>query len=187
MIARALITLVVIGVIIGVIRLNRGPGVSGAPSATERTGEAPGYAARDAEVIETDSDGRALYTLRADVIRQHPNDDRVQLDSPRLIFVASDGNAWHAQAQSGEIRDDGTHIDLSGDVHVKGELAGTQVPAIFDTSTLSVDTRQEVISTDAPVTLDWGGRKLAAVGLVARLNEQQVTLESRVHGSFAPK
>lgn len=187
MTVRIIGTLVVLAFIIGTFLLSRGPSVSSAQSTAGEPAEAPGYAARNAEVVETGDDGRPLYTLNADLVRQHPNDNRIQLDSPRMTFIASDGNPWHVRARSGQIREGGANVELFGDVHLNGELPGAETPAVIDTSILSFDTKTEVVTTHAPVTLDWNGRKLAAVGLVANLNDHQVQLESRIHGSFSSK
>jgi LPS export ABC transporter protein LptC len=188
-------TLVVIGLIVGAFMLSQGPSNSGTQVTAEQPAEAPGYAARNAEVIETDENGRPLYTLNADLVRQHTNDNRIQLDAPRMTFIASDGNPWHVKARSGQIREGGANVELYGDVHLNGELPGGQAPLAFDTSILSFDTRNEVVTTHAPVTLDFNGQKVAAVGLAANLSDKpvdnlspgQVRLESRVHGSLSSK
>jgi LPS export ABC transporter protein LptC len=161
-----------------------GSGVSDTPKATGQPAEEAGYAARNAELVETNDEGHPMYTLLAERIRQHPNDNRVQLDQPRLTFVASDGNTWHAQSRAGQIRDDGVNVILYGDVRVKGELPGSDAPAIIDTSILSFDTKKEIVTTHAPVTIDWNGRKLSGTGLTAKLPDHLVQLESRIHGSF---
>jgi LPS export ABC transporter protein LptC len=182
--ARVFTLLVILGVVAGIYLLSRVPPSPGSRPAPEQPIEAPGYAARDAEVVETGDDGRPMYTLLADLVRQHPNDNRVQLDAPRMTFVASDGNTWHVSARSGQIRDEGANVELFGDVHVNGQLPGAEAPAVIDTSVLSFDTRAQVLTTQAPVSLDWNGRKLSGTGLTARLPEHQVQLESRIHGSF---
>jgi LPS export ABC transporter protein LptC len=183
-----LVTLLAVLALVGAIYFfSRGPGTTDAPKAAEQPAEEPGYAARNAEVVETGDDGRPMYTLIADRVRQHPNDNRVQLDRPRLTFLASDGNTWHAQARAGQIRDDGANVVLFGDVHVNGSLPGAEAPAVIDTSILAFDTKKEVVTTHAPVSLDWNGRKLSGTGLTAKLPDHQVTLESRIHGSFPAK
>jgi LPS export ABC transporter protein LptC len=182
--ARLFILLVVLGIVAGIYLLSRGSGISSSPKSAQRAGEEPGYAARNAEVIETGDDGRPMYTLMADLVRQHPNDNRVQLDAPRMTFVASDGNTWFVRARSGQIREDGARVELFGDVNVRGQLSGGAGPAVIDTSVLSFDTRAEVVSTHAPVSVDWNGRKLSGTGLTAKLPARQVRLESRIHGSF---
>jgi LPS export ABC transporter protein LptC len=182
--ARLFTLLIILGVVAGIYLLSRGPGSSGTQTSAAKPAEEPGYAARNAEIVETGDDGRPMYTLLADLVRQHPNDNRVQMDRPRMTFVASDGNTWYVRAKSGQIREDGAHVELFGDVHVNGKLPGAEAPAVIDTSILSFDTREEVVSTKAPVSLDWNGRKLSGTGLTAKLPDHQIKLESRIHGSF---
>jgi len=178
-------SLLAVLLLIGVIYyFTSGTGGSDTPKATGQPADDAGYAARNAQLIETSDDGRPIYTLFADRIRQHTNDNRVQLDQPRMTFVASDGNTWHVQSRAGQIRDDGVNVILYGDVHVNGELPGSEAPAVIDTSILSFDTKKEIVTTHAPVTLDWNGRKLSGTGLIAKLPDHLVRLESRIHGSF---
>jgi LPS export ABC transporter protein LptC len=184
---RLITLLIVLGIVTGIYFLSRGGSVTDTQKSASTPTEEPGYAAKNAEIIETGDDGRPMYTLLADLVRQHPNDARVQLDAPRMTYIASDGNTWHVKARSGQIREDGSRVDLFGDVHVNGQIPGAQVPAIVDTSILSFDTKAEILSTHAPVSLDWNGHKLSGTGLVAKLPDQTVKLESRIHGSFPAK
>jgi lipopolysaccharide export system protein LptC len=179
--------LVALALITGMYFLSRGPGAARTPAATDPSTEAPGYAARNAEVVETGDDGRPLYTLTAAQVRQHPNDNRIQLDAPRMTYIASDGLPWHVRARSGQIREDGASIELFGDVHLNGEVPGAEAPTVIDTSVLSFNTKTEIVSTQSPLTLDWNGRKLAAVGMTVNLNDHHVKLESRINGRLPAK
>lgn len=180
-----LFSLLAVLLLVGAIYyFSSGTGVTDTPKVAGQPVEEPGYAARNAELVETGDDGRPMYTLVADRLRQHANDNRVQLDQPRMTFVASDGNTWHVRSRAGQIRDDGVNVILYGDVHVNGELPGSDAPAVIDTSILTFDTQKEIVTTHAPVTLDWNGRKLSGTGLIAKLPDHLVRLESRIHGSF---
>jgi lipopolysaccharide export system protein LptC len=179
--------LVALALIAGMYFLSRGPGASSTRPTTDESAEAPGYAARNAEVVETGDDGRRLFTLTAEQVRQHPNDNRIQLDAPRMTYVASDGLPWHVRARSGQIREDGENIELFGEVHLNGEIPGAEAPTVIDTSVLSFNTKTEIVSTKAPLTLDWNGRKLAAVGMTVNLNDHRVQLESRINGRLPAK
>jgi lipopolysaccharide export system protein LptC len=174
--------LVAVALIAGVYFLSSEPGESTAPAAAGPPAEAPGYAAKNAEVVETGDDGRPLYTLTAVQVRQHPNDNRIQLDAPRMTYIASDGQPWHVRARSGQIREGGEHVELFGDVHLNGNMPGAEAPTVVDTSVLSFNTKTEIVSTKAPLTLDWGGRKIAATGMTVNLNDHTVKLESRING-----
>jgi LPS export ABC transporter protein LptC len=182
---RLVIGVVVIGIIVGTVMLGRQQGGSGTTTSVEATSAVPGYAARDAVLIETGADGLPMYTLNAKLIRQRPNDQRVQLDVVRMSYRTTDGNEWKVRADSGQIRDDGSHIELYGNVHVDGLLPGSDEPAQIRTSILTLDTKAEIVRTKAPVVLKWGSRQLEATGLEADLKTRAVKLESRVHGSFS--
>jgi LPS export ABC transporter protein LptC len=185
MIYRLVVALVVVGIIVGTVLLGRQQGGSSTKTPIEATDGVAGYAARKAVLIETGADGRPIYTLNADLIRQRPNDRRVQLDVVRMSYRTTDGNEWTVRADSGQIRDDGEHIELYGNVHVDGLLPGSDESAQIRTSILSLDTKAEVVRTKAPVVLKWGGRQLEATGLEADLKSRAVKLESRVHGFFS--
>jgi lipopolysaccharide export system protein LptC len=45
----------------------------------------------------------------------------------------------------------------------------------------------EFIETDAPVTLDWSGHVLEAVGFEADLKRGNLRLKSQIHGKFSPQ
>lgn len=146
----------------------------------------PGYSAQDARLVETGPDGKPLYTLQAAGIRQKADADRVDLDGVQLIFRDPDGSTWTARAARGELAQASGHVQLDGDVHVDGTLPGSDAPAGFLSEHLDVDTGTQVVTTRDPVTFVSAGRQLQAVGMVARLKEHRVQLESGVHGSFAP-
>ncbi len=159
-----------------------GTSTSNVPVAADQPAEAPGYAARNAQVVQTGDDGRPLYTLLADQLRQHPNDNRIQVDAPRVTYIATDGVPWHVRSRSGQIRGDGEQIELYGDVHLNGQTPDAEAPTVIDTSVLSFNAKSELVWTKAPLTLDWNGRKFSAVGATVNLNDHKVKLESRING-----
>jgi LPS export ABC transporter protein LptC len=186
MIYRLVALLAALALIVGVVLLSapqRGPVSQAAVGALAQE---PGYAARDARLVQTGADGRPLYTLDAAQITQQPDRDSVQLERVRLGFRDASGDEWTADADHGELGEDSGIMELDGSVHVAGVLPGTQQPAQISTEHLSFDTRAQVASTRDPVTLVMSGRNLSAQGLVANLKDGRVQLESAVHGSFLP-
>ena len=186
MISRSITTVVVIAAVVGSALLGQQRFKrESAPTAVARTPD-PGYAARDAELIETGEDGRPLYRLNAATIRQHPTNGSVQLDKVRMSYRGEESSQWSLSAERGAIRENNEHIELAGDVRVVGLLSGTGGLAQILTDRLNFDTRTEVASTPDPVTFIWAGRKLEGIGLTANLKDRQVRLESNVHGRFTP-
>jgi LPS export ABC transporter protein LptC len=146
----------------------------------------PGYAAREAKLVQTGPDGRALYTVDADVIRQQPNDNTVELETARLGFYDSNGGLWTASGEHGQVGQDTGVVELSGDVHVNGTPQGALQPAEIVTNRLAFDTNTKIATTPEPVTLTWSGQEIKGKGMRAALNDGRVQLESSVHGMAMP-
>jgi lipopolysaccharide export system protein LptC len=186
MIYRLLPVLALITLIIGVVVLS---GPQREPAATATVGETvrdPGYAARNARLIQTGPDGQPLYTLDATQIQQQPDAGTVVMQQVQLGFRDAAGNHWTASGAHGEMGQDTGVIELDGAVHVTGIVPGSQDPADITSEHLSFDTNAQLVTTHDPVTILMSGRQLEAQGLVANLKEQRVQLESAVHGSFRP-
>ena len=179
MIGRVVILLAIVGIIIGALVLGQGGPSSAVKAPTEESTDVPGYSARNAEVTQTGDDGRPEFTVVSPLIRQQANDMRVQLQSPHLTFVSEENGIWQAQALSGLIQADGSSLELHGDVKINGALSET--PVAIATSTLMFDTRSEIASTPAHVTVDARGGTLTSMGLVANLKESTLELESNPH------
>jgi LPS export ABC transporter protein LptC len=178
------VILLSVAVLIGVLFLSRGSSTVATRAAGDDVPAQPGYSARDAQVIETDEQGQPVYRVEAAVIRQRPDDNRVQLTAPRMSVVTSEGDTVHVQARSGQIREDGSEIQLFGDVKLEGELSGT--PVEVATSILYYDTPTQTVRVPAPVTFRQSRGVMDASGLTADLKQSLVTLES-VNGQFEPK
>ena len=146
----------------------------------------PGYAARDAKLVQTGADGRPLYTVNASVIRQQPDDDTVKLEQATLGLYDSNGNLWTARGQHGEVGQNTGIVELDDDVHVVGTPEGMQQPVEIVSNRLSFDTNSKIASTKDPVTFTWSGQQMKGKGMRATLNDGRVNLESSVHGTAVP-
>lgn len=160
---------------------------SSAPPPKDRPkAEQPGYSARHAEIVETGKDGRPMYIVRAETVRQMPDTQSVIMETVRLEMRDESGQRWTARADYGQIFQDQADVQLSGDVLVSGTFPGSPDPAQISTERLSFDTNNEIVRTKSPVALNWAGRRIQAKGLVANLKDQSLRLESNVHGNFTP-
>jgi len=185
MIFRIFATTLFIAIIVGSFWLGGQQRELTSPTTVENSGAELGYSARNATLIETGADGRPLYTLYADVIRQSPGDG-VNFDKVRLTFRDAQGQDWNALADSGQLMTETGKVDLLGDVRINGVLPGSDQPADLATEMLTVATRENIISTTEPVVMTSAGRLLKSRGLTAELNDNHLQLESNVHGTFSP-
>jgi LPS export ABC transporter protein LptC len=161
----------------------------------------PGYAARDAEVIETGYDGRERYRLNASVIRQQTETGVIELEQLHMNYhpdaqarlpgeqpvSAPSGEVWHLTSDRGQVRADGDDVLLSGNVQVTGPAPTGGEPLTLVTSELRVNTPTQFIETEAPVKLRWSGHELDARGMEADMKAGMLRLESEVNGRFSQK
>jgi LPS export ABC transporter protein LptC len=162
----------------------------------------PGYAARDAEVIETGYDGRERYRLNARVVRQQSDGGVIDLEQLQMDYhpgaqpavpgerPASGPAAteiWHLKSDRGQVRSNGDDVQLSGNVVVTGPAPGTGAPLTLITESMRINTPTEFIQTDAPVRVLWSGHELVSRGMQADLKAGTLRLESEVHGEFSPR
>ena len=161
----------------------------------------PGYAARDAVIIETGYDGRERYRLNAQVIRQQVETGNIDLEQLEMNYhpgaqgelpdpgqeaAPADDTTWHLKSDRGQVRAGGDDVQLSGNVEVTGPAPGSDLPLTLTTQSLRINTPTEFISTDDPVQLRSSGNVLNAVGMEADLKAGKVSLKSSVHGSSTP-
>jgi LPS export ABC transporter protein LptC len=181
---RLLAILTLVAVVAALLFLSRQENVTPTPTAVQESGWEEGYSAQHARLVETGADGLPLYTLNAAAIQQLPNEGQVQLTQVQMTFRDTEGNPWIATADHGELQQPAQQVQLSGNVHVSGTIAGAPGDAQIFAPALSVDVRTDVVSTKDPVRMLWSGRELSSTGLIANLKDQRVELESAVHGSF---
>jgi len=177
-----------------------GRGDSGSDAAVV-TPPDPGYAARDAEVIETGYDGRERYRLNARVIRQQSESGAIDLEGLRMAYhpasqekiageqpsAGGQDQVWHLQSDRGQVRADGDDVQLDGNVVVTGQAPGSGADITLTTETMRINTPTEFIETQAPVKLRWSSHDWSAVGMQADLKAGTLRLESDVHGEISPQ
>jgi LPS export ABC transporter protein LptC len=162
----------------------------------------PGYAARDAEVIETGYDGRERYRLKAKVIRQQTESGVISMELLEMNYHAGAQGAvpgearaagkdadevWHLTSDRGLVRADGDDVELNGNVRVTGPARGGTEPLSLSTDSMRINTPTEFIETRAQVKLRWSGYVINSLGMQADLKAGTLRLESDVNGHFFPK
>jgi len=162
----------------------------------------PGYAALDAQLIETGYDGRERYRLNARVIRQRTESGVIELEDLAMNYhiestdqapgepapaVVASADVWHLTSDHGEVRANGDDVQLTGNVRVVGPAPGSGEPLSLTTESIRINTPTQFIETSAPVKLRWSGHVLDARGMQADLKAGTLRLESDVNGHFYPK
>ncbi len=156
-----------------------------------KTPEAPGeplpdgYYLSDAQLQSTDSSGVLRYELRAQRIDQRPQDAAIDLSDLRLDY-GSTNNLWRLTAKTGRMPSSNAHIDLGGGVLTQLLNAAAHGATRLHSERMFVDIVGQTASTDDPVTVEFDGGTLEAVGLDVDLTDETLRLRSQVRGVFEP-
>jgi LPS export ABC transporter protein LptC len=177
----------------GVFLLGREGTAPGAPASGGAEQPDMGYVADEARVVQTSDNGSPLYTLTAERIEREPESGRVQGHTIAMRYrerLDNDptglGQLWTLTAREGELPGDSSRIHLTGDVLVTGQFPDSPAPAEIRTQALDYDTVSQDLGTKMPVTITWGNQRITARGLSANLKQDNLRLESAVHGRFSP-
>ena len=141
-----------------------------------------GFAAVHAQLVQTGEDGLALYRLDAERIDQPEPQGTVYLTDPKLDYQPDPGNHWTLTALHGEMPQDASTADLTGDVHAEGLPTGSDAVMHINTDQLHLDMTQQVATSASTVRVDWGGNRLNGHGMRADLKNDTLLLASKVHG-----
>lgn len=145
-----------------------------------------GYFARDAEILETGSDGKTLYVLHAATITQSAPQSAVNLDTVTMRYQTGAGDDYDLRAQSATVDAGGKRFTLTGAVQVDGSGPDKPRPLRLRTDSLQFDVEAERITSAATVEILFAEQRLTGVGLDADLKARKVQLESQIHGQFQP-
>ena len=133
------------------------------------------------------ADGALTLDLTARSAVHYPHDDTVALEQLEVDVRAPDGAAWTLSAARGSAPMAGERVSLEGGVRIGRPAGGAGGAIELTTERVTLDTRAQRLETDAPVRIVQGGNQVTAVGLIADLASERITLKHRVRGSYASR
>jgi LPS export ABC transporter protein LptC len=146
----------------------------------------PGYYLKGTVMTDYDTLGGASIKIAAERIQQIDQSTEVELFNVRLDYQSPGGQTWVMVGDKAHVHPGGKRVDVSGNVQLQGLDQGREGPATVRTDTISYDVDTAEVRTDSEVKIIFGPHTLMARGLMARLKERTMRLESRVNGRFTP-
>ncbi len=143
-----------------------------------------GYYLRDAAIKVMDVDGSVLYEIVAEAIEERPDQNQTLLSGVYVRYSPTTDVPWEVSAESGVIPNDERYIELSGEVQLSSIPDDRREPTIIRAPRLRFAPDEFLATTDTTVSLVLGEERLDAVGMSANLQDDQLELESSVHGQF---
>ncbi|HEX4375551.1 MAG TPA: LPS export ABC transporter periplasmic protein LptC [Steroidobacteraceae bacterium] len=145
----------------------------------------PGFSALHGRLIETGDNGHPLFRLDADKIEQPSPEGIVYLTSPRIDYQPGSGNHWTLTALEGQLPQDASSADLTGNVHAEG-LPGTSDSLMrIDCDVLHLDMQKQIATTPGQVRVVWAGRTLHGRGLRYEMQRTYLELYTDIHAALS--
>jgi LPS export ABC transporter protein LptC len=136
------------------------------------------------EQIQFNKKGEKHFLLKAEQIQQFLDNDRNLIIEPDLLLYREQQPAWKTTAREGSSDAQGDNIHLRGGVQIQQQ--GRDNGAILETDTLTLSATTSHAFTDDKVVVRQTGILIEAEGLEADLNENKITLKSRVTSIYEP-
>ena len=156
---------------------NPGQIFSGKPQTDNKS---PDFFARNARIVEFDTDGVLDSTLVAEEISHFPHNQITLLDRPDLWTYSEDDQPWNTTSDTGRILPDGETVELIDNV-VMIQMDGQGKPEQrVDTEFMTVYSGQDLAETDLPIRLVNKTSVVNAVGMKAFYKQDFIQLKSRV-------
>jgi LPS export ABC transporter protein LptC len=154
--------------------------------AASRSVDSPGYYLNSAVLTDYDAAGNPSIRIAARRIDQIGHGNEVALVNVQIDYQAPNAQDWLMFGDIAHVDRGGTVVTMLGNVRLQGTDPKHPGTAVIRTDELSYDVPSGVASTRSDVHVDFARNTLNARGLVAKLKERTVQLESRVNGRFHP-
>lgn len=149
------------------------------------SGVRSGFYLRGARILGTGADGQFLYEIDADFAEQVAN-NLIELQNVRIKYTSQVNIPWKLVADTATITGKEGFLLLEGHVVATSGDDFTGSITEFRTQYLKLDPGGYRAETDSRVQVQIGSRSLTATGMLALLNDNQLTLKSNVNGMFVP-
>lgn len=146
----------------------------------------PDYYFTDATVTSMDVKGRPESELSAPRMVHHPDDDSIEIFTPRMRYFPLNGPPWYAQSDHADSPSGNKLVYLEGHVEITRPSQSGGPPLVIDTDRMTVNLDTNVASTDDPVQMNQGTNHMTGIGMDAYLNDNRLIIRSNLHSHYVP-
>jgi lipopolysaccharide export system protein LptC len=146
----------------------------------------PDFKVEGFTITRMSPEGKPVSVLAARKMIHFPDDQTTELDEPRFEQRPPDAPRVQVRADRGTVSRDGEQVTVRDNVVVVRDGGGERDPLRVETSRLVILPKEEIVRTDAPVTITEGGSRLEGKGLEVRSQDRELRLDSQVKAQFAP-
>ncbi len=144
----------------------------------------PDYYADDFRYTKVAPNGRAEYVVEGKKLVHTPVDDISHVDLPVVYSYSKDRPPMTLRSDRARINGDRSEVHLHGQVRLERPQARGSETMTVNADYMLVLPDKDIVKTDRPVHITLGNSTLDGVGMVADSRQQQVSLLSRVNGTY---
>ncbi len=144
----------------------------------------PDYFAEEFRYTKVAPNGQAEYVVEGKKLVHTPADDISHVEQPVVYSYSKDRPPMTLRSNTARINGDHSEVHLHGKVHLDRPQARGNETMTVDSDYMLVLTNKDIVKTDRPVHITLGRSTLDGVGMVADNRQQQVSLLSRVNGTY---
>lgn len=156
------------------------------PATPSAQRHAPDFKVEDFTVTRMSPEGKPVSVLSAREMIHFPDDQTTELEAPRFEQRPPDAPVVRVRADRGTVSKDGEQVQVRDDVVVVREGERDREPLEVRTTHLVILPKEEIVRTDAPVTIIEGKARLEGTGMEVRSKARDFRLDSRVRAEFPP-
>ncbi len=127
--------------------------------------------------------GNLTDVLEADTVDHFPQHNESLISMPRFYSHSGDDRTWSATANNGIYQPRQQKLKLHDEV----VLAHDQTGARLDTQAMDINIRRKTAQSKVDVLLSQGENQTRADGMLARLDQETLTLAPNVESIYAPR
>ncbi len=145
----------------------------------------PDYTVDGFVATAMDKNGKPQYVLRAKRMEHYPDTDATELIEAVVTQYTPGQPPMHVRAGRARMDQKGRQVTFLDKVELWREAGGGKPQMTLQTNLLHVWPDSKKASTDQPVQLTEGGRRVNAIGMELDQNTRRVTLLNKVRAHYA--
>lgn len=155
-----------------------------APTSDLRGPKEPDSFIVNGEYRSFDQTGHTSAIITSPRIEQFEAQNTAHMQEPRARMIdTQSGQPWTLRADEGDYQLNEDVVDLSGNVVITRTVGGS-TESQLKTERLTLDNKQRIVHTDAPVVMTDPSGVTRATGMKAWIDERIVELNSQVEGQY---
>ncbi|PLW69988.1 LPS export ABC transporter periplasmic protein LptC [Pseudohalioglobus lutimaris] len=127
-----------------------------------------------------DENGELTDILEAERVEQFARGSVSLLTNPRFYAHSGDDRTWSAVAARGRFEEHSQRLLLRKNVELTHDQTGTQM----QTNALDIEVDEKIATSRKTVTIIQENNRTTADGMVARMNEETITLKPNVESTY---